>query len=492
MKSIFEMDDKAGEYSDELFAKGYILSERLPSCPSGWLEGRFGSFLIAHHPDLSLTYARCGQTEIACLGLIFDSRSPRTDQQDVLSGIAEALARSEADMFELLSHTNGRYVLIYPGDDGRPYLLHDATGMRSVMFHVGEQVTVSSHLRLLEIDVARFGERDARDFKFGFPGRLTPNRAVRALTPNTRLCLSTGNVARFWPTQAVEKMSLSEAAHKVGTLLRNSFEWIDQRHDHFATVTAGLDSRVTLAVIGNETRYATYYRNDQVDTDLIDKETTELIARKLGLNHRVLGPETREHIPEAFRQVVRFNTFKSHIPGMAWAYRECMVKSPSETIHIRSNLSEIGRMFYQGRGSSPKTGADLNTLWSTRAGLRNDENAAAFQEFADTTQFFATPVEHSSLFYWEHRMGTWHSQVPLESDVACETLSLYNCRSLLALMWAVSEHAQKKSLLLKRIVATRSPELTQFELNGGSFRPSDNRDSQDVFADTPNAVLRVV
>lgn len=486
MRDLQEMLAAAGDWADHLFARGYVISDHEPVRPPGWLETRLDQFLIASHPALEVRSAQSGNAALVCLGILFDAMRPNRESQDCLQDLAERLAWSEDAMLSALAGCNGRFVILYRrGDDGH-HVVGDATGLRTALYHFGEAGTVASHINLLVAGAASHEPRDARQFKFGFPGRLTPVRNVFVLTPNTKLDLKRRQVSRFWPTHPVAERSLDEAATQIAERLTNSYAWIAARYDHFLTLTAGLDSRVTLSIAKTAGRYATYYRRDTVDTDPIDRDTSLAMAQAFSLDHQLLLPETRTNIPEDYRTVVRLNTYKPHIPDMTFAYRNLLLKEPGRGVHIRSNLSEIGRMFYQGRngGRAPETPVDLVTLWSTRPELRgNPENVAAFADFAEATGFFKAPVELSSLLYWEHRMGAWHSQVALESDIACESLSLYNCRDLLQTMWSVPTEFQKRSLVLKRIIYRQWPQLADFPVNGDPFRPANPSHAALVMAE---------
>ena len=172
--------------------------------------------------------------------------------------------------------------------------------------------------------------------------------------------------------------------------------------------------------------------------------------------------------PPLLQELLRVNTYRAHIPGVAYAYKVCMVKG-TDSIHLRSNLSEIGRLFYKPRNVYPLSAEELVYLWTSKRKWHTAENIASFEDFASATSFFDAPVERTSLFYWEHRMGTWHSQVAIESDIACETLSLYNCRVVLQAMLAVPEEAQENSWLMKLVIQKRWPELTRFRVNNEPF-----------------------
>ena len=472
MANLADMEREAGNFASELFARGFIISDAIPVHPSGWSETAFGGWRIAHHPRVAVQQSSTGSgSRILCLGIIFDTRAVSTTQSEYLDLLARALARSEDEMLAELSHSNGRYILLYCTAEGHSYLLTDATGMRCALFCSVAHRTIASHLELVALDAGIASRENDRQSKFGFPGRQTPFRGVYLLTPNTKLNLATMKPERYWPMTALPRMELAAAANLVAERLEKAYHWITSNFDAFVTITAGLDSRVTLSIAKTDGRYATYYRNDEADTDKIDRDTTLAMAARFGLDHTLLGPETREAIPKDYLKVLKFNTYRPHLPRMTYAYKQHMIRDPDRVVHIRSNLSEIGRMFYKRVGSNPLTSEDLLKLWSREPSLRSDGNRRLFEEYAETTDFFSAPVEKTSLFYWEHRMGCWHSQVTTESDIVCESLSLYNNRHLLSAMLSVEPDLQKRSILLKKIIIDRWPELADFPVNGKPFAP---------------------
>lgn len=468
-KNLPDIEAELGGFASDLFARGYIISDAAPICPSEWREQTLDGIFICHHPSLSYSRRNSSQVALICLGIIFDTRHASTSQDAYLDDLIAALERSEQAMLDDLSHSNGRYLLFYRTRDGEHHILTDAAGIRGTLYHHGTARSVSSHLGLLALNGARGETPDTRAFKFGFPGRHTPLSNVYLLTPNTKLHFASLTPQRYWPLTPIAPMAVEPAAEFVEERLTNAYEWIRVNYDPFITITAGTDSRVTLAIAGRSGRYATYYRADDLDTDLLDRDTTTDMAARLGLDHTLITRENMQGRSERFGDLCKLNTFKSHIPGVAYGYKTLMVRGADDTVHIRSNLSEIGRMFYKGRKVYPKKAEDLVRLWSTNPNLRTEENAKLFREFAEITGFMEAPVELTSLFYWEHRMGSWHSQVAIESDIACESLSLYNCRAALQAMLSISQRAQRESWLLKRIIARRMPELTEFPLNGKPF-----------------------
>lgn len=465
---IRSLERKFEEFAPALFSLGYVLSETSPSVPTGWQVQEACGVFVAHHPLLAYRYRRNGNASLCCLGIIFDTRAPDLSQDHYLDFLVTALCESEDAFLAHLAHSNGRYLILYQTNSGRRHALTDATGIRCAIYHREARV-ISSHLTLLSLNTPQHSkERDTRSFRFGFPGRQTPLKDAYLLTPNTKLDFDGWIPLRFWPTTPIPRMNLVEATELVESRLANSYEWVSNNYDPFMTLTAGMDSRVTLAVARGRGRYLTYYRADEIDTDEVDRRTALEISRELDLDHTVVTREVIDRIPPLLRELLRVNTFRTHIPGVAYTYMTRMIRG-SNTVHIRSNLSEIGRLFYRARKVYPLSPEDLVYLWTYKREWHTSENIASFDDFASATQFFEAPVERTSLFYWEHRMGAWHSQVALESDIACETLSLYNCRFLLQTMLGVSRKAQENSWLMKLLVKKRWPELTKYPVNNKPF-----------------------
>jgi hypothetical protein len=84
----------------------------------------------------------------------------------------------------------------------------------------------------------------------------------------------------------------------------------------------------------------------------------------------------------------------------------------------------------------------------------------AFDEWMGATRFRAViGIDALDLFYWEHRMSCWHSNVVLESDFAFDTHVLFNCRWILERMLAVPVEDRCRASLFRQLVIDLWPEL---------------------------------
>jgi hypothetical protein len=175
---------------------------------------------------------------------------------------------------------------------------------------------------------------------------------------------------------------------------------------------------------------------------------------------------------KAFARLLGINCFFPHAQKVAFKYHQLF--GGDEYVHVRSNISEIGR---QGIGK-PRVGrdVDLARIWLRRQRddppLRQVFSAIeAFGEYAEVSQFFECEglIDLPGLYHMEHRMASWHSQVIAHSDPAFDTLSLYNCREVLRLMLSVDIEERIKAQTHKGVIATNWPELTELPINGEPF-----------------------
>ena len=467
-----EFISQAGSFYRELFARGYIVSDHKPIVPAWWIgQEPFDGYFICHDPRLIFTQSGVNQSSVLCLGIIFDSRFPAASSQDTLNALAAALDESERAFHDQLSHSSGRYVLIYKRGGAPAKFLTDATGMRCALYYNQECRVISSHARLIQINSEHAPDSsNPYSPKFGYPGIKTPLDNVYFLSPNTLINMDSFSVERYWPITHIEQLDTEVAAEQFRSIMRNSFQWINSNFNTVTSLTAGMDSRATLSIAKRNTRYFTYFRDKSEDTDALDIEFAKKVSHDLNINHTIIHCPSLPKPPIEFSNLQKINNIYLHLPNMPYRYG-LTLGGGEDIVHVRSNLSEIGRLFYHNkRKVYPRSATSLTKLWSSNTERHTSRNILAFDEYAEITHFFDAPVERTSLFYWEHRMGGWHSQVVTGTDIVFETLSLYNCRQALILMLSVPTDAQKSSEILRRTIASEWPELMEYPVNGKPFQ----------------------
>ena len=470
-------------YDHLFYARGFLIADGPEAwAPEGWTRRAFGPWTLRHDPLLAFAEAAGPpgpgpETAVAALGVVLDAERPEEAPEAVLARLAVALARSEAAFLEALDPLAGRHVLL-ARTGGRTLLVGDAAGTKQVFHYARERRLAASHARLVARNAAHAEPAPEVPFRFGYPGLATPWRHVRMLTPNALLRLDDMAPERFWPRAPIEPRGVEEVAEETGALMAGTLRHLAQRHRLRLSVTAGLDSRVALALTaGVPAALFTFYRNDTQDTDALDRAFARALEADTGRRVRVLYLKRPVRVPETFRDVLAENTVGSHQKALAWGYFRAFPQDGRQ-MHVRSNISEVGREFYGSLSWPGRPGAaDLARLYLRgRKDVRSadvETTTRLFREFAGVTGLLGCGhlVDLRSLFYWEHRMAAWYGNLVTESDAAIDTVSPYNCRRVLVRLLAVPRKDRAASAVHRRIVAERAPELTRYPVNGRTLWP---------------------
>lgn len=399
-------------------------------------------------------HAVIGDAEVVVLGSCLDVTDP--EHTDPAERLARALTVSPDAFFDTLDIQAGRHAVFFraPGLAG---VLSDATGCRTIFY---SDAAIASHTGLLSD-----AEAQAIPFARGFPGNRTPVPDVRILTPNTRIDLATHAVSRFWPRRAPEPLTLDEAHRRVETYARNA---LSKTPPLALGLTAGIDSRVIAVVARKAGLDLLTFTYDKGAPTATDAAIAPLAARALGFRHVTVpaGKPSRK-----MRDRLTGATYYNH-------HFSC-VEPLGEALEGRAatvgTLLEIGRGIYNDR---KRQGRDLSTpeqmvahyFFRLRGPVQANIDAygrdawtamatEAFAEFDAVSDFQSATrfVDPFDLFYWEHRMGTWHALILLERDFYAEPVMPLNCRAIFTAMMGLPRPAREDAVLFARLLAV--PEL---------------------------------
>ncbi len=116
--------------------------------------------------------------------------------------------------------------------------------------------------------------------------------------------------------------------------------------------------------------------------------------------------------------------------------------------------------------TDPTTGDDIDALALARLWSHGHPPAslvAAFDDWLEATGLRdVRGVDPLDLFYWEHRLATWHSNICLESDFAWDTHALVNSRAILKLMLSIPDEDRRSGALIRELLSVLWPELLRW------------------------------
>lgn len=454
------------------FPRGFILGA--VEAPPAFQPGPILPTLRVH-PWATVTAAGDREQFVIIIGMCVSTQTCAAE--DTARVLLAALEASEDRFLSELGAYAGRYAIIF-GSYSAPKIVTDATGMRSVYY--SEDATVAaSHAVLVERALGGQLQRDRHPFQYGYPGNRTPYSRTRLLTPNTHLTLGTGAIHRFWPLTApasrnVEDVSV-EAFAAATTALRN----VSVGRKVQMALTAGLDSRVILAVARSaRVPVAAYTYGTEADTEL-DRVFARDLAASLGIPHTMVprAPLTEEHT----RRLGEAHYSAQHkrvVPGLMGYFGD------TSSVALNGSLLEIGRDFFgpmRDRGvAEPVTAETMTDLHYRRTGastrklidkygeeLWRAAERDAFAEYLDVTDHASTVglVDPFDLYYWEHRMGAWLGTSFVERDFYGEAFIPFNSRNVFEAMLGVPFAERESADVFYRMIRLGDPALLDMPIN---------------------------
>lgn len=493
------------------FSRSYLFTKLDVDMPDYNVMSIMG-YNLYYTNDLEVSCESNNSRDIVLLGSAFDIRESASSSKTVTRMLLKALDNNK--FYEELDFVSGRYVVIYR-DSLEIKVLSDATGMRSV-FYDSNFEGISSHSKLLQLKILKNNDlsyvetnksKDANgsniSYKYGYPGNLTPFKDNLILLPNFEINLNRKTVSRFYPRKNIVKnLDINDIIIEVNQYMKNQVSSILKlKKLVFCSLTAGLDSRYTLTATRDfeEIKYITYYYEGNA-THSSDISYAKLISNSLNLNHFSLDVDGEYNYEGAeykdFSEMLGKSTiYSAHGKKIAYAYYKEFGK---DNILIRSNLYEIGRAFFhssmekkvlaQGDNSEITLGKLFTSLYNEKL-LNNKYVCKAFTDYASQcTKDYLFNYDPIDMFYWEHRMGLWHSHVVTESDVSFETLVLCNSRKILELFLSLNLSERKAGILFQHSINQYLPELRNIPINKKSI---DIYDKFNVHTYVENDTLHV-
>jgi asparagine synthetase B (glutamine-hydrolysing) len=487
------------QYQAHLFARGYCI---YPSSLDFAPPDRFrvhpvDGWVIASHPTCPVTTVQnaAGNSFVAIIGYVLDIANAHDSSQRVANDLLRLLEISEDSFLRRLDDIGGRHVVFY-GRAGDVSLVGDAC-MTKTAYYGTNQPFVASHASMAALVCGTEPStqkllRDkhaARRQGYGYPAGTTPYRNVMQLMANTLLRLPTMAVERFYPRAPIAQKDVSEVSSLLlddfttqTSVLRSSFQI-------YCSLTGGLDSRISLASFRDPAKDAIYFTYLTQPAHSVDALLATDIAAHCGLRHRLLTQTERpaESFGE-FKRVISKNTYHSHNIRAAFRYLDLF---DEKSIHLRSNLFEIGRGFYRGKRSLPASlsAEGMRQLYLPQSGGANDDITESFEHYIHRSSFDRSIFNFDpyDVFYWEQRMSCWHALVLVEADPSTDTYQLFNSRRCIEVALSLPLHERVNGAVFKSIISARLPALADFPINPRNYISRDATSPTPAEPSLPNA-----
>lgn len=424
-----------------------------------------GKYYLSAHPDLSVLQVHHESKTITLLGYLIDPYQYNLSQENILGGILKK-ANSIADVINSFEIMSGRFVVIVVLQ-GHVYVFNDACGLRQVVYCIDKEgqvwcatqaVSLAEKLELIfdqEVIEYKNSVMQANKSEFYMPNNRTPYREILHLLPNHYLDFKEGKSFRFWPTrQCISPISVEEGARIAATILKNTIHEASNRFDFKMSISAGIDSRKTLAATEEVKDKITYFTHspkiDMKDSEvqtimmlplipLMDVKVPGKLLPKLGITHHMLEQKAMD---DDFRTYYESSSTWARETKGHNAYN-IFYYFGSETNILNSNASETTQCNYwlpksriNGEGLTIATG---------------QYHPMAIKEYDNWIQGAKEACEASGLnilglFHWESRVGRWAAAAFSEYDIAHDSFTPYNNRYLNKVLLGISERYRRNRM----------------------------------------------
>lgn len=477
------------KYLNNLYRRGFLLTDiPNPKFNNDQTQGRFTTwdkielsrYNLFFDPDVESVIKKKNGFEIIILGHILNPFDGHSEIENIAEILLNKKISSEEVFLDYLDQLSGRFV-IFSSTPTATEIYHDACATRTVFYDVkSTRAIISSHSTLIaemsNYTESKFVKSLQKNPDFNriryLPGLQTPFDEVLPLTPNTKYIVEEKQVQRIFPRRPLEtNSSIDNLVDDLIKIMQKQAKILNNKYNLSISLTAGIDSRLTYSMFKGLQRNIEYFTHVNLSNPESYKEDVE-IAKKLAVigdvKHKVFeyGYNKEDDGLSDFTHIWKKNVGMNR--GSVYLFKMYADLFPSNRMHVRSNLAEIGRVYYK-RNKNSLSAKSLAYLY-TRTPLKYDKEIIShFQKFINITKFYQENFfnyDYFDLFYWEHRMCLWHSLIVLESDMAYDTHILYNNRLLLSKMLSAEYDVRINNELFLKIMKKVWPELLDLPING--------------------------
>ncbi|NBJ68811.1 hypothetical protein [Clostridium sp. 1xD42-85] len=472
-------------YEKYIYARGFLLTTKKNDnlLDLKWNEIRKGEYFIYLHPYSKYAVAESQNNWVFFIGHCIDTINETTSLNRISQILLNKLTHNYEMFLDYLEVLAGRFA-IFTHVNGETYIYNDATGMQSVFYHQNI-ISVASHAKLVaEATNSKNSSQINMDWlkesgTYHLPGNFTPYENVRFLLPNHRKNVNSTNFERYFPREDLTEKSIDEVGDMVISESQKQLKLLKEEYKLLFSLTGGLDSRTTLATMKNFVNSSivfTYFYTHSRDQNYKgnnslykDRDIVNEITENIPLNHRFLPIDYANSQNSEFlklREVLRDNTFLNHNSLLAKLYIDHF--SNQNFLHIRSNIQGITKSNFRKKFQfKSKTASLSDIIKCTNPSLLDDDLAVSaftkwLTEYNPNVKYNYDPFD---LLYWESRMGTWHSQLILQSDLAFNTHTLINSHYILKNMLSLPRKQREDKQIYYHIIEKEWPVLLFWDIN---------------------------
>ncbi|WP_031547906.1 hypothetical protein [Salinicoccus luteus] len=425
--------------------------------------------------DYSYTKKDIGRSSIILLGYAYDIRNAATTTEQILETV---LISGDEERYSHLDFLNGRYVLIINTPEGL-FLYSDATSLKPV-FYSRKLRCVSSHEYILRQLLKQTGEKIEQTslFRKGFMD-LTNTEGIYKLSPSVEFEFDSFSSKRIFPRKERIEMKIDDILKEMNGYIEESRKWLLTRENLKFSLTGGVDSRVSLALLRplvHRMKFFTYLKPDEeLSTKTLDRayKNDEAIVRSMVYNLNLDHEFFYIRLNQADQEY--YDMMKETVSSLH-SYPLSRYLNDNDAyhggLHIKSTVQSIGKSSFDRKLYNENT--VVNALegirkWAPKPYKKEENKEELGKWLSNFLQRIGMEETYGyhllDLMFLESRLGNFQSNITQETDNTLEVFNLFNSRRMIELFLSPSLTERQNQSLAFAIIDEYWPVLNFFGIN---------------------------
>lgn len=502
---IKKMLDESYYAQNALFSGGYLItSEPLADLNSYPFYGNWKSIELAtgngdsgdlhaycHKKESLHSYSEDGKS-ILMVGHAYNPFSMCHVEEELLRECLNEYSNSLDGFFNKVSELTGIHVVIV-NDGGRLFVVQDCGGMKACYYGMARnKLVLTSHPQLVDDVYGLTADADIQRLtkKWFFslsgkylPGDLSPFTELTRLGPNTFMTYDGAfSVDRFYPKVAhreLEEKEFSGVTQEISRLINNNIalcamKWAKPT----ISLSGGMDSKTTLACANGFYDKYSFFSFQSKPQEEEDAQAARRLCESINASHVIYD------IPDENEEFEDFELFKKII-----AHNSSYIGNPKDNeirkfiylhklndfdVELKSWISEIGRLMWGKKYGlnlpkvlSPRHFSIFQTRYLGSPSLLKhaDEN---YKKYLDKISLSTPPYnyDHSDMFYWEFRFGSWGSNAFSMQDIFSHTVTMpLNNRKIIDMFLWFPDEKRKADFVNKSIIKFMNKDIYDLDVD---------------------------
>lgn len=397
---------------------------------------KIGEYSLYLGPDCRVIHEISEDREIWFIGYLTDvlygSRSEKTIVKDIFADLA-----SKGSLSFATDMVGGRWVCFYKFEDCI-YVWNDACALKQVFYDSSfenDTICVASQARYVAFVTERLKHQAAEEYfevakqnkEFSFPLDSTVYHSIKRLLPNHYLSGKPFGVFRMSMKGPLGAFDYTEEnKSRIGVWLANGTKSAAGNWRLAVTITGGLDSRLALASCRNvkESICAITMKYLNMSSNHYDLKTSADYCEHFGVKHEII---LCNNANMSFEDKYRRHSEHAHDYWMQMG--QCIEENGfCDHLLVKGSCNEVCQA---SSGVLPNKFVTAHTLCKLFDIPYTRFSKSIIDEWLVAAECVSDDIDLLTLFYWEHRMGSWLAECLNESDCVCETFTPFNVRGIL-------------------------------------------------------------